>query len=257
MGTSFKKNGASILTVIGSLGVIGTAVLSVRSTLKANDIFKKIKDEDSEKKRKDALKELIPIYIPAIACGAITISCIICANVHNKKQKAALASAYIMVENAYNEYRKKIKEQYGEEVDFNIKHEVSSNSINDVIMATKSNRSYVIKDILDEIDSSDKILFYDEISDRHFVSTIANVIKAEYFLNNNLVTTGQSSVNLFYDLLGIDNISGYDDVGWSICDCNSMVAELYWIDFVHKDLEVGDGLKVIMIHTIVPPSLLT
>lgn len=44
-------------------------------------------------------------YIPAVAIGASTIACIMGANALNRRQQAALTSAYALVQSSYKEYK--------------------------------------------------------------------------------------------------------------------------------------------------------
>lgn len=92
-----RNNSATILTTVGAIGVVGTAVLTAKATTKANDI---LEEATIEKGEKLTVKEKIvvagPSYIPAILMGTVTVSCIFAANVLNKRHQAALVSAYTM-----------------------------------------------------------------------------------------------------------------------------------------------------------------
>ncbi len=113
-----KKNGATILTYTGVVGVAATAVLTSRATTKANDILKaarEAKDEDLTTKEK--IKYTLPVYIPPIVAGVGTVACILGANVINKKHQASLMSAYALLDQSYKEYRNKVAELYGKDAE--------------------------------------------------------------------------------------------------------------------------------------------
>ena len=115
-----RKASPTILSGLGAAGVIVTSVLAVRATPKA---LRKIRadsktnhDGDPEAYSKlEAVKSAWVCYIPAAISGTATIFCIFGANMLNKRQQAALTSAYALLNDSYNNYKDKLKELYGEE----------------------------------------------------------------------------------------------------------------------------------------------
>lgn len=120
IGRSLKKASPTILTCIGAVGVVATAVLAVKATPKADGLIKadssRNHDGDPYAATKlEAVKSCWKCYIPAAATGVATIICIFGANTLNKKQQASLASAYALVNRSYSDYKRKLKELYGED----------------------------------------------------------------------------------------------------------------------------------------------
>ena len=140
-----KKNSSTILTCVGAVGVVGTAVTAVKATPKALDILAEATEEKGEELTKvEKFKVAGPVYIHSVLIGTATIACIFGANILNKRQQGALMSAYALLDNSYKQYKGKVKELYGEEVDTHIKKEI-------------------VKDKYKELDISlddEKILFY-------------------------------------------------------------------------------------------------
>lgn len=60
-------------------------------------------------------------------------------------------------------------------------------------------------------------------------------------MNRDFVIGGYRSVNDFYEFLGIEPISGGDEIGWNIS------SGLVWIDFDHYKTVLDDGLEVCVI----------
>ncbi len=241
-----KKNAATVLTVIGSVGVIGTAVSAVSATPKAITL---IKNAEEEKKRKLSKTEILAVtgkeYIPAVICGTLTISCIFGANVLNKKQQAALTSAYAFLDNSYREYRSKTKELYGEEADLEIRKKMSGDKHE--VCETNKNKALPCR--------NEEVMFYDELSNRYFYSTIEAVQAAEYHLNRNFTLRGYSELNELYDFLGLYPTEYGTTVGWSL----EAGAEFYgysWIDFEHTlvDSDDPDTPPYYLIHCTFPPT---
>ena len=199
-GCFFKKNVATILTGIGTAGVVITAVSAIKATPKA---LYSIEEAEKEKGDKLSNKEKIitttHIYLPTIIIGVSTIACILGANVLNKKQQASLISAYALLQKSYNEYRDKVDEL----------HENSS-------IVDKE----IAKDVYDNtkpsVSSDEKCLFYDMFSKRYFESNKVDVIAAEYHFNRNFTLRGYATLNELYEFLGVDKIDGGDSIGWSI-----------------------------------------
>ena len=124
-----KRNGATILSVVGAAGVIGTAVLAVKATPKALTLLDLAKKEKGEKLTKlEVVKIAGPAYIPSILMGVSSIACIIGSNVLNKQKQAALVGAYTMLDQSYKEYKNKVVELYGAEADQAVEEEIKKDN---------------------------------------------------------------------------------------------------------------------------------
>lgn len=225
-----KRNASTILTCIGGAGVVATSVLAVKATPKALTLLEKAEEEKGEKLTKvETIKVAGPAYIPSILVGVSTIACIFGANALNKRQQAALMSAYALLDSSYKEYRSKVGEIYGEEADMNIKKEIAKDKYDEDLVVEAGNE-----------------LFYDDFSGRYFETTMEKVIQAEYLLNRNLIRDCYVCVNQFYDQLKIDPIDGGDELGWA---ANEMHERCWnaWIDFHHEKVVMDDGLECYII----------
>lgn len=222
-----KRNSPTILTFIGGAGVVVTSVMAVKATPKALTLIENAKKEKGEDLTKlEVIKVAGPSYIPAVLVGASTIACIFGANVLNKRQQAALMSAYALLDNSYKDYKKKLVELYGEEADTKIREEIAKDKYEN----TKT------------LSGDDNLLFYDEFSGRYFESTKAAVQYAEYQINRGIHMRGWADVNEFYELLDMDPIEAGDSVGWSE---GGNLARYWqgWIDFGHNKVVMDDGLE--------------
>jgi hypothetical protein len=223
----FKRNASTILTCVGGIGVVATAVVAVNDTPKAMQIIEKAKEEKGEDLTTvEKIKVAGPAYIPAIVIGVSTLACIFGANSLSKRSQASLVSAYALLDNSYKEYKKKVDELYGEGADARVKGEIA-------------------RDKYDETDvprEDEKQLFYDYFSERYFESTMEEVLKAEYELNRELHTKDYAYLNEFYDLLGLDGIQSGWGLGWSMEASLSHYCKT-WIDFRHEKVEMEDGME--------------
>ena len=242
-----KRHGATILSVAGGVGVITTAVMAVKATPEAIELL----DRASEKKgaeltTAEKIKIAGPQYIPPVLVGIGTIACILGANILNKRQQAALISAYAMLDSSYKEYREKLKELYGEEAHEEIVNAIAVEKANDV--GIRSGMFIDNNCLTDSEACGDRVIFYEEWSHRYFESTIEQVITAEYHLNRNFVLRGFTFLNEFYDFLGLEPNDYGSVLGWSVED------ELYWIEFNHRKDVLDDGIECFIIETPWGPS---
>lgn len=248
--TFLGRNASTILTIVGGIGVVGTAVLAVKATPKALALVEEAEVEKGEKLGKwETVKVAGPAYIPAIATGVGTLICVFGANVLNKRNQAALTSAYALIDNAYKEYKGKLKELYGEEAHNKIVDAIAVEKAEDIRVCSYNLTSYCDLSVADG--TSEPRLFYDEYSNRFFETTVEQVMNAEYHLNRNFVLRGFVYLNEFYEFLGLEPTDYGSKVGWSIDDdC------MFWIDFNHhKALMDNDSLEAIIIETPWGPSV--
>ena len=233
-----KRNASTILTCAGGAGVIATSIMAVKATPKALYLLEVAREEKGEDLTKfESVQVAGPVYIPAILTGAATIACIFGANALNKRQQAALMSAYALLDNSYKEYKKKVIDLYGEQVDEKIRGEISKGRY----------------DRTDITVQDDQQLFYDEFSGRYFESTIANVIKAEYKLNKKITMWGRAYLNEFYEFLGIPTTDYGDYLGWSASSMYDMYRN-QWLDFRHQKVVIDDGLECTIIMFVQEPT---
>ena len=244
-----KRSSPTILTCFSIVGVVGTTVLAVKATPKAVELIKndsrRNHDGDPYAYTKlEAVQSCWQCYIPAALVGFSTIICIIGINVLNKRNQASLASAYALLSESYQQYRKAAKTVYGDDADSKIKVQMAKNT-------------YISADgysvYSPELDSeSEKILCYDLFSQRYFTSTMAAVLNAQYHINRKLSLHGYASINEFYEFLGIDKIDHGDDIGWSYDQ--PVEEEILWLDFDNRYTVLDDGLECCVISALWNPN---
>lgn len=233
----FKRNGSTILTCVGGVGVVLTSVMAVKATPKAMTLLEAAKEEKGNELTKvEIIKTAGPAYIPAILVGVSTIACIFGANTLNKRQQAALMSAYALLDSSYKDYREKVKELYGEAGAEEIEEELARDT-------------YEKTDISAE---DEKELFYDSYSRRYFNSTMENVIKAEYEINRLLSLNGGAYLNEFYEMLDIPRVGFGDYLGWSYYEMYER-CWVKWLDFKHQKTVMDDGLECYILSFSVDP----
>lgn len=173
------KNSPTILLVTGIGCIIGGTVTAIMSTSKADDAL------DEFNKNIDRIHELVDkanatgdpeafypietqkqnyktvyghmimtmarIYLPTIILETVGI-CLICKS-HSilSKRNAGLAAAYAALQNAFNEYRKRVKERYGEDAERDIYY--GTHTVEYVEKETSENG--VTKEVTKQIEKSE------------------------------------------------------------------------------------------------------
>ena len=222
-----NRNGSTILTCLGGAGVVATTVMAVKATPKALMLWEEAEKEKGEELTKlEVIKVAGPVYIPSILVGASTIACIFGANMLNKKQQAAITSAYALLNNSYKEYKNKVEELYGEETSNTIRNEIAKDNYDPEEVVTVDGEQ----------------LFYDLYSERYFESTIEAVQRAEYRINRHLAMRDYAYLNVFYEELGLPPIDSGYKLGWSTGACLDIYWQT-WIDFSHEKVTLDDGLE--------------
>ena len=226
-----KRNSSTILTCVGAVGVVATAVLTAKATQKAVRIMDAAEEEKGEAlTTTEAIKAAGTVYIPAVVVGASTIACIFGANALNKRQQAALMSAYALLDSSYKDYQNKVKEIHGEDAHWNIKKEIAKDKYED--------EGFDFGD--------DKQLFYDEFSERYFEARMEDVLRAEYEINKKISVWGGAELNEFYELLGLEPVDYGYFLGWSSGGLMEMTWS-DWLDFYHEKTLINDDLECILI----------
>jgi len=227
-------NKSTILSVVGAIGVIGTAVLTADATIKTMCDIHKAEETHEDLTQTEKLS-VVKHYIPAVICGVGTVGCIWGANVVNRNSQASLLSACTLVSNRLTKYQQKVEETIGEE---------ENRKILKSLGAEEAEKMYIdhyygmecFSGVLDNPEAKQK-LFYDDFSGRFFVSTIEQVLAAEYTLNRDYVIGyGEVSLHHWYHLLGLSGIRGDEDIGWVATDEGE-----YWIEFMNVRSKLEDG----------------
>lgn len=245
--TGLRRSSPTILTALGIVGVVGTAVMAVRATPKALKLIKAKKDELETDKLTpmELVQTTWRCYIPSALIGVGTITCIVGIGVMDKRNQAALTSAYTMLNESYKQYRQATKKVYGEDADNKIHTEMAKDA-----KVASSDWGYQVYN-MDMDPASEQLLFYDLTSKKYFTTTMAAVLNAQYHVNRNLSLRGDCSLNEYLSFLGVDGVDKGDEVGW---DISYMVEELesYWLDFDNYKTILEDGLECIIIDTMAP-----
>lgn len=259
-----KKHSPEIFMIVGIGGVIGSTVMACKATMKLDETLKKKRDriqeihdfvdehgysEDyTEKDMQQELTvtyvkgglEVVKLYAPAVMLGAASISCIIGSHYILRKRNAALAAAYAAIDQGFKEYRKRVAERFGDEVEKEIRYGVKSEEIEEK-KTTKNGKEKVEKKTVKSFDPnnlSEFAVVYDSgcigwTKDPEYNKTFLK--KQQAFANQKLKTQGYLFLNDVYKMLGFKPTKAGHVVGW-IYDEKHPVGDNY-VDFGIYDIE--------------------
>lgn len=244
-----RRHTPVILSCMSVAGMIGTAILTGRGTVKAMNLIMDNSGVNHEGQPYSPTKSekvflCWKCYIPATILGLATISCIVGARVLDKRRQASMLSAYGLLDQAYQRYRKAATSIYGEEADTKIRREAAKE-------VYVSGDGYFLSS--PELDRrSECVLFFDQYSQRYFTATMTAVINAQYHVNRNFLLRGWVSVNELYEFIGIDGIDAGDAMGWDSYDMT--VGGVSWLDFENRYFNTADGTGCYMLSAIYDPA---
>jgi len=123
LGGFVRQYAPEILMGLGGIGSVTAIAIAVNQTPKAVAIVESAqfaKDSGVEltvqEKAKDVL-DICKVYAPVVGIEAISLTCFLAAHNVMAKRHAALYSAYIALDQAFQQYRDRVIENYGKDAD--------------------------------------------------------------------------------------------------------------------------------------------
>lgn len=238
-GFQLKKHSPEILVVAGVIGVVASAVMACKATTKASGILADAKVEidavhdcvaeaTEEYTQEDAQKDLaliyfqtgvkfVKLYSPAVILGVLSLCGIIASNNILRKRNVALAAAFSAADKGFKEYRNRVIERFGVEVDRELKHGVKAQTIERVVVDDKGKEKKVTETIQVIDQPSEYARFFDESCPDWEKNPEFNLIflrAQQQYANDRLVANGHLFLNEVYDMLGFDRTKAGQVVGW-------------------------------------------
>lgn len=236
------NNSVNILTGLSMAGVVSTAVLAAKATPKALHLLEQknnLKQEEYGESLTNFERVLAvaPAYIPTVLTGLATITCILGANRVNAAKQASLISAYTYLNSSYDEYRRKVKEVFGEDgaarIDSELEKEIELYNQFGYLHETR--------------------LFYDEYSKRFFETSLYELKDAEYKINRMFNFLGEIKLNDVYEYLNLPPVEIGDEIGWSAFKDWEYLG-FSWVSFLYEEVATSDGLLALSLKFNMEPT---
>lgn len=258
-----RKYSPEILAGVGVVGVIASTVMACKATTKLNDILAESKEQLEQIKtvavdpayadkytEDDAKKDttityvqtgvkIAKIYAPSVILCTSSLGCLLASNNILRKRNAALSAAYMTVDKSFKEYRRRVAERFGDEVEKEIRYNIKAKEI--VTVDEEGNEVKETVKVIEGADNpttySDYARFFDEScpawqNDPEYNLTFLRA--QQQYANDLLKAQGRLFLNDVYKMLGIDITKAGQVVGW-IYDPDCPVGDNF-VDFGIYDM---------------------
>lgn len=241
VGFKFKKHSPEVLIVAGTIGVVASAVMACKATTKAGKIKEEMNEEMdkihevAEAHREDYTEEdlkkdttivytqtavkYVKLYAPSVALGVVSLTCILASNGILRKRNIALAAAYTAVDKGFKEYRGRVVERFGTELDKELRYNIKAKEFEEPVVDEKG-KEKIKKETVSVADPnlySDYARFFDDgclgwSKDAEYNLTFLK--QQQNYANDLLKKKGHLFLNEVYDMLGIPRTRAGQVVGW-------------------------------------------
>ena len=258
-----RKYSPEILAGVGVVGVIASTVMACKATTKLSDILEESKEQLEQIKtvavdpayadkytEDDAKKDttityvqtgvkVAKLYAPSVILCTSSLGCLLASNNILKKRNAALSAAYMTVDKSFKEYRRRVAERFGDEVEKEIRYNIKAKEI--VTVDEEGNEVKETVKVIEGADNpttySDYARFFDEScpawqNDPEYNLTFLRA--QQQYANDLLKANGRLFLNDVYKMLGIDITKAGQVVGW-IYDPDCPVGDNF-VDFGIYDM---------------------
>ena len=241
-----KKHSPEILVVAGIARTGVSAVLACKATTKVAEILDETKgtldtihegmetgaingqEYTTEDGKKDTVvvyaqtgMKLAKLYAPAIILGTLSITSILASNNILRKRNVALGAAYAAIDKSFKEYRGRVIERFGEQVDTELKYGIKAKKFEEIEVDPETGKEKKVKKTVMVADpnlQSDYAVYFDSKSRNYETNPDYNrmFLKAQQaFANDKLQTRGHLFLNEVLDDLDLPRTPAGQIVGWT------------------------------------------
>ena len=165
-----QKHQPEIMVIGGVIGGVVAAVMACKATTKASEVLAESKDrleqidtvandadvtDDvySEKDHKRDLAivyvqtagNLVKLYAPAVILGGLSIASILGGHNILQKRNMALAAAYATLNTTFKDYRDRVVDRFGKDVEYQIRHNLKAEEITEKVEDPETGKTKKVK----------------------------------------------------------------------------------------------------------------
>lgn len=252
-----QKHSPEILLGAGLVGVVATVFMASKATLKVNDVVNgytqtlgriafSVQDGKTESgeeyTKEDAVEDTSKLYIqtglkfaklygPSVGVGVLSIAAILGAHGIMANRQVSLIAAYNLLGETYRQYRARVVEDLGEDVDSNyhlgLKDETRTETTLDE-EGKKVKNKVTTKTSRDPNELSIYSRFFDEFNPMFRTDRLLNkafLQSQQNYMNDILIIRGHLFLNEVYEALGFPHTKEGAIVGWVIKDSSQEMKE--------------------------------
>lgn len=241
-----KKHSPEILVAAGIGTGIVAAIVACKQTIKANDIVAEARkslqniedvkelaanneveytEENEQEDRKTIGMQvavgMVKTYALPVGLGVLSITCILAGHHILKKRNVALAAAYSALSTDFMNYRKRVVNKYGKDVDFMLKNGLEKQIVANQVIDPETGE---VKETKEEVLTyeGDKLSQYarvfDEVGSTQWTPSAdhnrAFLLMEQNYFNERIRTRGYIFLNEVYERLGFRPTKAGSVVGW-------------------------------------------
>lgn len=241
-----KKHSPEILVAAGIGTGIIAAIVACKQTIKANDIVAEARkslqniedvkelaanneveytEENEQEDRKTIGMQvavgMVKTYALPVGLGILSITCILAGHHILKKRNVALAAAYSALSTDFMNYRKRVADKYGKDVDFMLKNGLEKQIVANQVIDPETGE---VKETKEEVLTyeGDKLSQYarvfDEVGSTQWTPSAdhnrAFLLMEQNYFNERIRTRGYIFLNEVYERLGFRPTKAGSVVGW-------------------------------------------
>lgn len=239
-----KIKSPTIMIVGGVVGVVVGTVMACRATMKLQPILDEDKeavddihnymgsedknDDYTEKDEKRAVAvehlktagKVVKLYAPAVLVEGVSLGCIVGSHKILTKRNVGLAGAYAAVQKEFKDYRDRVVDRFGEDLDRELKHNITRAEYKEK-ETDENGKTKTVKKTVDVVGDgtgySGYAKFFDGASREWTEDPEHNmwfVNRAEEMFNNKLRTDKFVFLNDIYDYFDIPRTQQGQTDGW-------------------------------------------
>lgn len=250
IGFQIQKKSPELLVAAGIAGIVVSTVMACKATIKASEVADEAKETineihaaeengitkagktySAEDTRKDLTTTYIQtgvkyakLYAPAAIVGAASVTCILVSHRMMKQRMAAVAAALSATDKAFKDYRSRVMERFGEQVEKELRYNIKAKEIEQTVTDEKGKEKKV-KEVADvpSVDSWDPSQYspyariFDELHPQWTKDPEMNLyyLKARQSQATDMLRArGHLFLNEVYDMLGFPRTKAGAVVGW-------------------------------------------
>ena len=166
----FQKHQPEIMVVGGVIGGVVAAVMACKATTKASEVLAESKDRldqintvandadvtdevySEEDHKKDlaivytqTAVNLVKVYAPAVILGGLSIASILGGHNILQKRNMALAAAYATLNTTFKDYRDRVVDRFGKDVEYQIRHNLKAEEITEKVEDPETGKKTKVK----------------------------------------------------------------------------------------------------------------
>lgn len=247
IGFKFKKHSPEILAVTGVVGIVTSAVMACKATTKVNDIVNEAKEtvdkihesvgkglhtSDGEEYTEEVAKKdltivyaqtglkFVKLYGPSVALGIASIVCMLGSNHILRKRNLALAAALTNVATSFKEYRGRLVDRFGKDVDRELRFGIKAKEVEETVVDKDGNETTVTKTV-EVVDPNTAHSLYSIVFcegnngwTRNAELNKVFLIQQQNWANDKLKMNGVLTLNEVYEMVGAPRTAYGQIAGW-------------------------------------------